>query len=209
MEHGEKTGAGKRRRWWPRGVLIGVLVLKVALLGAWGHGAFASAKAAPEGHKKEAHAPKAAPAKASKTTPVAPPAASGRTRELLGALERRQAELEKRERELDQRAERLRILEEDVTSKLTALEEIEKRLAGAAKERRTGNAQAAESLAKIYAAMKPAAAAPILDQLDDQTVLTIFAGMKEKQVGEILPLMSRERAIVLTQGLVAHGRVSK
>jgi flagellar motility protein MotE (MotC chaperone) len=188
---------------------MGVLVTKIALLGAWGHGAFASAKSGAAEHGKAARAPKAAPGQASKKAPAAAPAASGRTRELLGALERRQAELEARERELDQRAERLEILEEDVTSKLTALEEIEKRLAGAAKERRTGNAQAAESLARIYGAMKPAAAAPILDQLDDETVLTIFAGMKEKQVGEILPLMSRERAIVLTQGLVAHGRVTK
>lgn len=40
-----------------------------------------------------------------------------------------------------------------------------------------------------------------MDRLDDPTVLTIFRRMKEKQVGEILPLMTRERAIALTQAL--------
>jgi flagellar motility protein MotE (MotC chaperone) len=49
--------------------------------------------------------------------------------------------------------------------------------------------------------MKPESAAPILDRLDEPTVLTIFRRMKEKQVGEILPLMSREHAIALTQAL--------
>lgn len=33
------------------------------------------------------------------------------------------------------------------------------------------------------------------------TVLTIFRRMKETEVGEILPLMNRERAIALTQAL--------
>jgi len=32
-------------------------------------------------------------------------------------------------------------------------------------------------------------------------VLTIFGRMKEKQIGEILPLMSRDKAIVLTRSL--------
>ena len=81
------------------------------------------------------------------------------------------------------------------------VEEIEKRLESRAKAASAAVAAAAESLAKIYGAMKPAEAAPILDRLDDATVLTIFARMKEKQIGEILPLMSRERAIALTQSL--------
>jgi flagellar motility protein MotE (MotC chaperone) len=43
-----------------------------------------------------------------------------------------------------------------------------------------------------------------LDRLDEANVLTIFHHMKEKQVGEILPLMTREHAIALTQALVAR-----
>ena len=38
------------------------------------------------------------------------------------------------------------------------------------------------------------------------TVLTIFRRMKEKQVGEILPLLSRERAIALTQALAERSQ---
>jgi len=122
-------------------------------------------------------------------------------RALLEAVERRQAELEAREREVASKEERLALYEKDVTAKVASLEEIEKRLSARAKAATQAVDAAAESLAKIYGAMKPEAAAPILDRLDDPTVLTIFRRMKEKQVGEILPLMTRDRAIALTQAL--------
>jgi len=129
-------------------------------------------------------------------------AAKPDVRGLLTSLERRQAELDARERELTSREERLTLYEKDVTAKVANLEEIEKRLSARAKAASQAVDAAAESLAKIYGAMKPEAAAPILDRLDDPTVLTIFRRMKEKQVGDILPLMTRDRAIALTQALV-------
>jgi flagellar motility protein MotE (MotC chaperone) len=122
-------------------------------------------------------------------------------RALLDAVERRQAELDAREREIASKEERLALYEKDVTAKVASLEEIEKRLSARAKAAGQAVDAAAESLAKIYGTMKPEAAAPILDRLDDPTVLTIFRRMKEKQVGEILPLMTRDRAIALTQAL--------
>ena len=122
-------------------------------------------------------------------------------RALLEALEHRQAELDAREREVASKEERLALYEKDVTAKVANLEEIEKRLSARAKAATQAVDAAAESLAKIYGAMKPEAAAPILDRLDDPTVLTIFRRMKEKQLGEILPLMTRDRAIALTQAL--------
>lgn len=122
-------------------------------------------------------------------------------RALLDSLERRQAELDAREREIASKEERLALYEKDVIAKVVSLEEIEKRLSARATAATQAVDAAAESLAKIYGGMKPESAAPILDRLDDPTVLTIFRRMKEKQVGEILPLMTRERAIALTQAL--------
>lgn len=122
-------------------------------------------------------------------------------RALLESLERRQAELDAREREVASKEERLALYERDVIAKVASLEEIEKRLAARATAATQAVDAAAESLAKIYGGMKPEAAAPILDRLDDPTVLTIFRRMKEKHVAEILPLMTRDRAIALTQAL--------
>ena len=122
-------------------------------------------------------------------------------RALLDAVARRNAELDARERALAAREERLQVFEHDVTAKVASLEEIEKRLLARSKEAPAAVAAASESWAKIYGAMKPSEAAPILDQLDEATVLQIFGRMKEKQIGEILPLMSRDKAIVLTRSL--------
>lgn len=144
---------------------------------------------------------------AAKTEGAAPAAAADSlttrpdVRALLEAVEKRQAELDAREREVATKEQRLAVYEKDVIAKVASLEEIEKRLSARAKAATQAVDAASESLAKIYGTMKPEAAAPILDRLDDPTVLTIFRRMKEKQVGEILPLMTRDRAIALTQAL--------
>ncbi len=190
-----------------------VLIAKLVLVGLWWQSASAGA-----GTRATAGTP-AAPARRDATTvATAGREAAGGGDErvaatgteqgaapdvhaLLAAVARRNAELDAREHELESREERLRVFERDVTAKVASLEEIEKRLLVRSKEADAAIAAAGESLAKIYAAMKPGDAAPILEQLDDATVLMIFGRMKEKQVGEILPLMSRDKAIVLTRSL--------
>jgi flagellar motility protein MotE (MotC chaperone) len=127
-------------------------------------------------------------------------------RALVEAITRRQTELDVREQELAAREERLHLFEQDVTAKVASLEEIEKRLQGRAKAASAAVDAAAESLAKVYGAMKAADAAPILERLDEATVLSIFGRMKEKQIGEILPLMTKDKAIALTHALATNAR---
>jgi len=197
---------GVKHRRALRFALAFVLGAKLALLAQGEVPALASGtatKAAPPASSGTTAAPAVAPAAVAVNTAPAPGfgAAKPDLRGLLSSLERRQAELDARERELAGREERLTLYEKDVTAKVANLEEIEKRLSARAKAASQAVDASAESLAKIYGAMKPEAAAPILDRLDDPTVLTIFHRMKEKQVGEILPLMTRDRAIALTQAL--------
>jgi len=138
------------------------------------------------------------------TGAVAPAGDGGRApqlKDLLDAVSRRQAELDRREEDLTSREERLQMYEKDVTAKVANLEEIEKRLSGKAKAAAAAGDAAAESLAKVYAAMKPGDAAPLLEHLDDVTLLRILRSMKEKQLGEILPLISRDKAVTITRAL--------
>lgn len=125
--------------------------------------------------------------------------------DLLDSVARRQADLEAREKRLTEREQQLALYEKDVSSKLGELEKAQGKLQAQADEARASSKEAADSLAKVYAAMKPADAAPILDKLDDATVLRIFKGMRAKQIGEILPLMSSEKAVVLTRSLANAG----
>jgi flagellar motility protein MotE (MotC chaperone) len=204
MNRREPLQTGWNGRRSIRFALAFVLGAKLALL-AQGHGpalAIGAGGSAPAGTA----APGVATASAAGVGAAGAKAASGASarpdvRSLLEALERRQVELDGREREIHSKEERLALYEKDVVAKVASLEEIEKRLSARATAATQAVDAAAESLAKIYGGMKPEAAAPILDRLDDPTVLTIFRRMKEKQVGEILPLMTRERAIALTQAL--------
>ena len=132
-------------------------------------------------------------------------AAGGDVKSMLEALARRQRELDQREKTLAEREDKLALYEKDVTEKIVQLEQVGKTLKEDLKRTSSATDEAAASLAKVYGAMKPSEAAPILDQLDEATALRILTRMKEKQVGEILPLMTRDRAIGLTRSLA--GRV--
>jgi flagellar motility protein MotE (MotC chaperone) len=57
------------------------------------------------------------------------------------------------------------------------------------------------TVGKIYQSMSPEDAAAILDRLDDATAMSIFAGMRERQIAAILALMDHDRAVALTRAL--------
>lgn len=202
-------GASAWRPRWLRWAIALVLVLKLVAFASTGRGGPAAvgsalAEDAPEG--APALAVVKPPARGSAGEPGAGGASPGATdvKSMLESLSRRQAELDQREKGLAAREEKLALYEKDVTEKIGQLEQMGKTLKDELKQTHAASDEAAASLAKVYGAMKPAEAAPILDQLDEATALRILTRMKEKQVGEILPLMTRERAIGLTRSLAGR-----
>jgi len=206
----EATGArsGKRLRW----ALVLVLALKVASLGVgWQGGSAAVGDAQAQGAPGEAAGAgaglavvKPRTAEGGEQAKAATHASATDVKALLESLSRRQSELDEREKSLAAREDKLALYEKDVTEKIAHLEQVGKTLKDELERTSAASDEAADSLAKVYGAMKPAAAAPILDQLDEATALRILTRMKEKQVGEILPLLTRERAIGLTRSLAGH-----
>jgi len=67
------------------------------------------------------------------------------------------------------------------------------------------DAQAAK-LSKVYEAMKPTSAAPILASLDMDVVLQILANMKDRQAAKILANMNPGLAAEISTRLSAKGR---
>lgn len=200
--------------WRAIGLIGGaVLLAKVALIGLSLHGTLRAASAADaSGAPSLAVVPPARPA--AEAAPGGPPAAvqaapQGDVGALLASLTRRQSELDARERELAEREARLAIYEKDVTEKVARLEQLARSLEKDMRRAEAAADEAAASLAKVYGAMAPAEAAPLLEQLDEATALRIVSRMKEKQVGEVLPRMSRERALVLTRALAGRGTAAR
>ena len=213
-----RTETRRTRARGLRWVVAAIAASKLAAMGlSWLGGALplestppALAADAPE---KEAAPPALAvkPPPADRTAEAASPSGDRKERasaadlkSMLEELSRRQAELDKREKTVAAREEKLALYEKDVTEKIAQLEQVGKSLKEELKKSNAVSDDAAASLAKVYGAMKPAEAAPILDQLDEATALRILTRMKEKQVGEILPLMTRDRAIVLTRSLAGR-----
>jgi hypothetical protein len=54
-------------------------------------------------------------------------------------------------------------------------------------------------LARLYGGMKPEEAVPILDQLDDATVIAILGKMEEEQASKIMAQMDAQRAARLSK----------
>jgi flagellar motility protein MotE (MotC chaperone) len=197
MEAG--ASGSKRREIQAIGWALGAIIVGKVVLGGWSLQESWAAKTMPTASGAES---------ALSAVSLSPPPGSKRSAsrsmaELLDSVSRRQVELEAREKTLGEREQQLALYEKDVSGKLSELEKLEQRLQADAAQAKASDREAADSLAKVYAAMKPGDAAPILDKLDDATVLRIFRGMRAKQIGEILPLMSSDKAVLLTRSLAA------
>ncbi|HXJ36104.1 MAG TPA: hypothetical protein VMS22_18890 [Candidatus Eisenbacteria bacterium] len=165
-----------------RATILGVLWLGVAILGGWW---VSRAAATVDARAAEPRADSAAVA----------PEDQG-FHKLLDEVHRRSVELDQRDRELTQRAAALESIERAVEEALGELESRDGSGGTAACKFRGG-------VARIYENMRPEEAAQILDQLDDETLRTIFARMEAKQIAAIVASMSRERAVAFTRTLAA------
>lgn len=58
-------------------------------------------------------------------------------------------------------------------------------------------------LAKIYQTMKPAQVAPILEELDNSTIISILEQMRERQIAQILENMDQDRAIEISRAMTS------
>jgi len=173
------------------------LVVKAAVLGAWWWSGTAHAeKAAKEKAQESAAAPEG---ENEAGIPSDMFAKSRGFRDLLDAVHQRNVTLDQREQEVASKEQALKALEKTIGEQVTRLEGLNKNVVakGAGAEVAQGDA----AVAKIYESMKPEEAAPILNQLDEATVRTIFARMKEKQIGAFLAVMKPDKAVALTKAM--------
>jgi len=128
--------------------------------------------------------------------------------ELLKKLDSRRAELEQRKRSLDERAQDLDRRDREFAARLTQLRELTGKLQGEREHNDKKKSTQIEQLANVYGAMNPPEAAALLEQLDVTTALALIEKMPEKRIGQILALMSAERALMLTKMISGKGGVS-
>lgn len=140
---------------------------------------------------------------------VADPGTAGKTRlgiEIAGDMSARDMAAAKRKRALDLREQAARAAEKRMKAELQPAVASGGAAAGTASgvPAAPGAAAAEESytnLARIYQAMKPAAAAVVFEQLDMDVQMKVAANMRDRSTGMILAAMTPKGAAALTMAI--------
>ncbi len=121
--------------------------------------------------------------------------------EILKSLDSRRAELEERKVLIEEKEKELEGRDREFLTKLTELRELSTRLKNDRERNEKKQNTQLEQLANVYNAMNPVEAAKLLEQLDVTIAMSLLERMPEKRLGQILPLMSPNRALTITQML--------
>ena len=123
---------------------------------------------------------------------------------LLQSLQDRQARLEslaERERQLRKREEILVLLQKQIDAKLASLEILRKEIGILLLEKEAFEDQRFAHLVKVYEGMRPEEAASLVERLQAETAVRLFAHMKGRKVSKILESVKPEVAARLSERL--------
>jgi len=143
---------------------------------------------------------------ASSRLPMKPSALNPETLRLMELIEKKNRELKKREAELLLREKNLESLEQKVRADLKKIEEALIRSEEQVGIKRDLIEKNVNSLAKVYAAMKPKEAATLLESLDQGIAIQIISRMKSKVAGKILGKMNTRVAKNISESIAGKPR---
>lgn len=122
---------------------------------------------------------------------------------VLTALDSRRAELEERAKRVERREQEIEKRDQEFAVRLAELRDLSSKLKLSRDEGAKRKSTQLDQLANVYIAMNPKDAADLLAQLDETIALELLQRMPEKRMGQILPLMSPDRALRVTKMLSA------
>jgi flagellar motility protein MotE (MotC chaperone) len=125
-------------------------------------------------------------------------------RERQGQLEERDKQLAHREAQLVQREADLRLVQQHIEDKLTALTMLRKEMGDLLQEKTAFEEKRFEHLVKMYEVMKPEEVSSLFERLNEETAARLLYQMKEKKAGQILASISPQVAARLSERLAAQ-----
>jgi flagellar motility protein MotE (MotC chaperone) len=121
--------------------------------------------------------------------------------QLLKSLDARRAELEERAKKLEVREQDLAARDQELVVRITELKGLTDKLKGERERDERKRSTQLDQLANVYGSMNPQEAAQLLQQLDMQIALSLIQRMPEKRIGQILALMTPDKALSITRML--------
>lgn len=119
--------------------------------------------------------------------------------QLLTTLDQRRSELDDRQAKIKEHEEDLDKREREFVVRLAELRELTGRLKQNREVNDTAKSKQLEQLANVYGSMNPNEAATLIEQLDITIGLELLRHMPEKRIGQILALMSPQKALAITK----------
>ena len=120
---------------------------------------------------------------------------------LLQELEDRRIDLERREKALELRERLVDLAESKLNDKVANMQLLKDELQTLLKNLSDKEEEELLALAKIYEAMKPVAAASVMDRMDNKIVFDLFKRMKDKTTAKIMEKMATGKARVISEML--------
>ena len=115
-------------------------------------------------------------------------------RRVLANLKKERRHFQDREKTLKKREEALKILQEEVDTKIQQLQDLRKNLLEIVDQKDAIEKGKVKKLSKIYQKREPAGAAKTLAAMEKTLAVAVLAGMRDKYAGEILDNMDAETA---------------
>ena len=120
-------------------------------------------------------------------------------RRILVSLQEERKKLQEREKNLDLKELELKSLEVEVDKKINQLKALKEEVQKILAKKENEEASNVQDLSKVYEKMDPVKAASIMADLDDELVVGILGGMKNKSAAKILNEMDPDRAGTLSE----------
>lgn len=123
---------------------------------------------------------------------------------VLTSLDSRRSELTQKGKALEDREHELDARDREFAIRTSQLKELTDKLRSEREKNEKKRSAQTEQLANVYSSMSPQESAQLMEQLDVTIALQLIEKMPEKRIGQILALMSKERALMLTKMLSAR-----
>ena len=104
----------------------------------------------------------------------------------LDAIEKREQDVEKTEKQQSEKESQLKMFEGELASQRNELEKIQNAIKSILVELQLSEKKNIKRLANVYSLMAPEDAVPIIEELDDETIVQILSLMKERQAARLM-----------------------
>ncbi len=124
---------------------------------------------------------------------------------ILQSLANRRRKLDEREKQLILQRNLLKAAEQRLESKIAEMKNMEARMSGDEKKKKSSRSERYRKLVEMYSKMKPADAARIFNRLDIPVLMELVESMNSRAMASILSTMDPVKAEQLTNAIASQG----